>query len=86
MSMNTQDLTSFVWLIQEHIIWSDIFPTCEGFYTDTEDFAFIGCEWVRILDFECCDAGAGPVETFLVVGELFFGLVEDGLKWVVVGR
>jgi hypothetical protein len=77
--MNAHDLAAFVWLIQEDVVRPDEFPVRECFDADAEDSAFVDRERVRILDFESRDAGAGTVEAFLVVCELFLGEVEDGL-------
>lgn len=79
MSMDAHDLAAFIWLIQKDIIRSNEFPVRERFNADTKDPAFVDCEWVWILDFEGRDAGAGAVEAFLVLLELFLGEVEDGL-------
>lgn len=77
--MDAHDPAACVWLIQEHIIRPNEFPICECFNADTEDLAFVNRERVRVLDFEGCDTGAGAVEAFLVVCELFLGEVENGL-------
>jgi hypothetical protein len=77
--MNAHDLAAFVWLIQEDVVRPNEFPVRKYFNSDAEDPAFVDCEGVRILDFEGCDAGAGTVEAFLVVCELFLGEIEDSL-------
>ena len=77
--MNVHDLAAFVWLIQKDIVRPDEFPARKCFNADAEDPSFVDSEGVRILDFESRDAGAGTVEAFLVVCELFLGEVEDGL-------
>lgn len=78
MSMHSQDAFVFIRPIQKHIIRSHVSSSLKRLDAHAHHIAVVYGVWVRISDFESCDAGADTIEAVLLVRRLFLCCVEDG--------
>lgn len=70
MAMDSQELGFWEWLVEHHVVRTQVFACTCDIDAEAEDLAFVDCIWIGVLDSEGCYSGAEAVEIFAVVGKL----------------